>query len=214
MAKAQPAECPARHYRSACANRSKPRPANQKIAVGIDGHEAATLAGTSLSANRGTKYAAVGDMLKSDHRRPDHRKVAIDRELFAVREIARQLRADNPCTPAVRIEIGRLLHAELGPAPFIELFNWSQVQAQANQAVEPLRDALYELIRLCARIQRYCTAAIDHPDDPLDWFDQTEIADQLEQLADNLNGQVDKYSPMLPPTASVVDDNPDKPTAT
>lgn len=137
-----------------------------------------------------------------DPRKTDHRKVTIDRELVAVREIARQLRAANPCTPAVRTEIARLLHAELGPSPFIELFNWSHVEAEANQAVEPLRDALYELIRLCARIERYCTAVVDFPDTPLDWFDQAESANRLEQLADNLEGQDYTSSAMLPPTAS------------
>lgn len=155
-----------------------------------------------LSTDPGTKYASVGDMLRADQRKPEHRKVTIDRELLAVREIARQLRGADPCTPAVRTEIGRLLHAELGPAPFIELFNWSHVQAEANQAVEPLRDALYQLIRLCARIQRYCTAAIDHADGPVDWFDQAEIANQLEQLAEKLEGQDYTYSATLPPTAS------------
>jgi len=129
-------------------------------------------------------------MLEFDHRRPDHRKVTIDRELIAVREIARQLRAANPCTPAVRIEIGRLLNSELGPAPFIELFNWSHVQAQANPAIEPMRDGLYELIRLCARIQRYCTAVVEYPDSPTEWFDQAKVANQLEQLANSLEGQV------------------------
>lgn len=141
-------------------------------------------------------------MLRPDQRRPEHRRVTIDRELVAVREIARQLRTANQCTPAVRTEIRRLLQAELGPAPFIELFNWSHMHAETNQAIEPLRDALYELIRLCARIQRYCTAAIDNPDSPVDWFDQAEVANQLEQLADNLEGQVHTDSAMLPPTSS------------
>jgi hypothetical protein len=129
-------------------------------------------------------------MLEFDHRKPDYRKVAIDRELLAVREIARQFRATNPCTPAVRTEIGRLLSSALGPAPFIELFNWSHVQAQANPSIEPLRDALYELIRLCARIQRYCTAVVEYPDSPTESFDQAEVANQLEQLANSLEGQV------------------------
>ena len=131
-------------------------------------------------------------MLKSEYCR-----VSIDRELLAIREIARQLRAANPCSPIVRTEIERLLHAELGPARFIELFNWSHVQADTNQAIEPLRDALYELIRLCARIERYCTAATDHPDVPMERFDPAETAGQLERLAHNLEGQVHKYSVML-----------------
>jgi hypothetical protein len=42
--------------------------------------------------------------------------------------------------------------------------------------MEPLPDALYELIGLCARIQRYCTAAVDQHDAPLEWFDQAEVA--------------------------------------
>ena len=67
---------------------------------------------------------------------------------------------------------------------------------------EPLRDALYELIRLCARVERYCTTAIDHPDDPVDWFDQDQIANQLEELAHKLEGQMHTFPAALPRTGS------------
>lgn len=118
--------------------------------------------------------------------RTEHRQVSIIHELAAVREIAQNLRSPEPCAPPVRSAIAQLLESKLGPTPFVELFNWAHVQADADRGKMPLRDALYELIRLCALIGRYCRTTIDNPADPAEHFDAVAIADRLETLADFL----------------------------
>ena len=89
--------------------------------------------------------------------------------------------------------VATLLEPNEGPTPLVELFNWAIDAAVRGPAVEPLRDALFELIRLCGRIDRYCRHAKDHPDLPREPFQGCSVAERLDDVVARLTSELKHY---------------------
>lgn len=114
-----------------------------------------------------------------------HQQVSIETELPHTREAARMLRAASHTD--LRSELLRVLEPRGGlPAPLIELFNWSENQVSREKAIGDSRDTLYELIRLCVRVNRHCVAVLEHPELPVEPMNESGTADRFEFLADKL----------------------------
>jgi hypothetical protein len=86
----------------------------------------------------------------------------IQQELMRLRNVAAELRLNG---------VGPHLTNQLNTESLSKLFDWSH----RNQ-VPSLRNAVYELMRLCIRLNRECTLPTDAP------FDPEPFADRLDEL--------------------------------
>jgi hypothetical protein len=118
-----------------------------------------------------------------------HRPVNVDQQLSAVGELSRLLRA-QAAVPKLAEIVATLLEPNEGPTPLVELFNWAHEAAVAAPTIEPLRDALFELLRLCGQIDRYCCDAKVHPDLPREPFNGCSVAERLDDVVARLKSEL------------------------
>jgi len=118
-----------------------------------------------------------------------HRRVNIDKQLSAVSDMARLLRAEG-AGPSLCEIVAALLESNQGPAPVVELFNWAHETAVADPTVEPLRDLLFELLRISGRIGRYYYHSEGRPDLPREPLDRCCVADCLDNIGARLTHEL------------------------